>query len=153
MKDLLTTNNSGTQVKDFLASLTVGLQTNGSIMKTFETEQVKRSMWNGRKMVLQAALNDIFGITSSPWILIETNQSIGSNRYFYRPSELSPVHFKRTAEMDPVYLFRKAETVTVDYDFLILIPSGIDTTELERQVTAQANLYKLAGTKFLIQSY
>jgi hypothetical protein len=41
----------------------------------------------------------------------------------------------------------------VDYDFLIKIPSGIDNAELERQVSAQATLYKLAGTKFLITTY
>lgn len=153
MKDLLTTNDSGTQVKDFLAALTVGLQTNGSIMKTFETEQVKRSTWNGRKMVLQAALNDIFGITSSPWILIETNESIGNNTYFFEPAELSPVYFSEPSEIDPVYFFEPSELTSVDYDFKILIPSGIDTVELERQVTAQANLYKLAGTRFIIETY
>lgn len=153
MKDLLTTNNAGTQVKDFLAALTVGLGTNGSVMKTFETQQLKRSKWNGRKMVLQAALNDIFGITTAPFIIVETNQSLGTNKYFYRASELSPVYFSRAIENDPVFFYRSSELIPVDYDFLVKIPIGIDTAELERQVKAQTNLYKLAGPKFLITTY
>lgn len=152
MKDLLTSQD-GTQLKDFLAALTVGLQTNGALMKTFETEQLKRSKWNGRKMVLQAALNDIFGITMAPFILVETNQSLGTNTFFYRDSELSPVFFSRTTENDPVFFYRSSELVPVDYDFIVHIPSGIDTVELERQIKAQTNLYKLAGPKFIIDTY
>lgn len=152
MTDLLTTP-SGTQVKDFLAALTKGLQTNGALMKTFETEQTKRATWNGRKMVLQAALNDIFGITADPFIIVETNQNLGTNRYFFRASELSPVYFSRTIENDPVYFYRSSELIPVDYDFVIHIPSGIDTAELERQIKAQTNLYKLAGPSFIIDTY
>lgn len=147
------TNEGGSQLKDFLSALVTGLQTDGAIMKSFETEQTKRATWNGRKMVLQAALNDIFGITTAPFIIIEPNQSIGNNLFFYESSELSPVFFSEPSEKDPVIFFEPSELVSIDYDFLVKIPTGIDTPELERQVKAQTTLYKLAGTRFLITTY
>jgi hypothetical protein len=152
MIDLLTTP-TGTQIKDFLAALTKGLQTNGALMKTFETQQTKRATWNGRKMVLQAALNDLFGIAAAPFILVESNQSIVTNTFFYEDSELSPVYFSESIENDPVFFFENTETTPIDYDFKILIPSGIDTVELERQVRAQTNLYKLVGPSFILTTY
>lgn len=152
MKDILTTP-TGTGLKDYLAGLVVGLQTNGATMKTFETEYKKRAKFNGQKIILQAALNDIFGITSAPFIYIETNQSVGSNLYFFEPSELTPVYFSEPSENDPVYFFEPSELGTEDYDFIVFIPVGIYTTELERQVRAQTTLFKLAGTRFIIDTY
>jgi hypothetical protein len=152
MKDILL-KPGGTSLKDFLASLVIGLQTNGDSLKIFETGEKKRATWNGQKMVLQAALNDIFGIATAPYIIIETNQGLGNNLYFYEPSELSPVYFSEPVEADPVYTFEDSETGPIDEDFKILVPIGIDTVELERQIKAQTNLYKLAGTRFIIQTY
>lgn len=149
----LEVNDGGSQLKDFLSALTIGLQTNGTIMKAFETNQIKRATWNGRKMVLQAALNDIFGITTAPFIIVQNNASIGTNTFFYRASELSPVYFKRISENDPLYLFRSSEVPIVEYDFKILIPTGIYTTELNRRIKAQTEIYKLAGARFITETY
>jgi hypothetical protein len=152
MKDILITK-TGTQLKDFLAGLVSPLQYNGGLMKTFETEQVKHAKWNGRKMVLQAALNDLFGILAPPYIIIETNQDIGQNLYFFEESELQPVYFSESSENDPVYFFEDSELSVVDYDFKVLIPSGIWTTEVERRIKAYTRLYKLAGPVFTIEIY
>src|SRR6187549_2671944 len=135
MKDILITK-TGTQLKDFLSGLTEALQTNGDSMVDFETEQIKHAKWNGRKIVLQAALNDLFGITSPPYIIIETNQDLGTNLYFFEASELQPVYFSESSENDPVYLFEDSELGVEDYDFKVLIPSGIWTTEVERRIKA-----------------
>ena len=143
----------GTQLKDFLSALLKPLQTNTDALLTFETQVTKEAHWNGRKIVLQAALNDLFGITSAPFIYIEWNRSVSTNRYFYRRSENSPVYFSRRSENDPVFFFRRSETVPVDYDFIVWIPTGIWTTELERRVKAYTNLFKLAGPSFIIDTY
>ena len=152
MTDILITK-TGTQLKDFLAAIVSPLQTNTNSLKTFETEQTKRAKWNGQKIVLQAALNDIFGITSAPYIIIETNPDIGDNTEFYEPSELSPVYFSEPSENDPAYFFESSELSINDFDFTVRIPVGIWTTELERQVKAQTNLYKLAGKIFILNTY
>jgi hypothetical protein len=151
MKDLKT-SRGGSQLKDFLSAVLEPLQTNTDAMKEFETEYTKRAKFNGQKIVLQEALNDIFGVTVAPFILIELNESIGFNSYFYNEAELSPVYFKNESENDPHYNFNAAE-ITSDYDFIVKIPSGIHTAELERRVRAEVNLYKLVGKTFDITTY
>jgi len=152
MKDILITK-TGTQLKDFLSGLTEALQTNGDSMVDFESEQIKHAKWNGRKIVLQAALNDLFGITSPPYIIIETNQDIGTNLYFFEASELQPVYFSEVIENDPVYFFESSELGVINYDFKALIPSGIWTSEVERRIKAYTRLYKLAGPTFITEIY
>ncbi len=153
MKDLLLIKDGAGQVKKFITSLLEPLQTMTDGMKDFETQEVKRSTWNGQKIVLQAALNDLFGITSAPFILIETNQSPAQNTFFYEQSEGVAVYFYEQSENDPLYLFEDSEPPVIDYDFKVLIPAGIYTAELERQVIAQTKLYKLAGPKFVTETY
>jgi len=143
----------GTQLKDFLSALVKPLQTNTDLLLTFETQVIKEAHWNGRKIVLQAALNDLFGITSTPFIYIEWNRAISTNTYFYRRSENTPVYFNRKSENDPVVFFRRSETVAIDYDFIVWIPSGIFTSEVERRIRSYTNIYKLAGPSFITNSY
>lgn len=154
MKDILL-KKDGTDftLRKFLTGLLASLQTVTNGLKTFETQELKRSRWNGQKMVLQEALNDLFGITSAPFILIETNQDLGQNTYFYEPIEDVDVFFSEVSENDPIYFFEGAEVGGSDYDFKVLIPAGIYTTELARRVSAQTYLYKLAGPKFIIETY
>lgn len=153
MKDILLNKAGVSSFRKFVVSLLEPLQTMTNGMKAFEAQEVKRAQWNGRKMVLQAALNDIFSIEVAPFILIETNQDLGTNLYFYEPSESIPVYFSEPSEIDPVYFFEPSEVSATDYDFKVLIPIGIWTVELERQVRAQTMLYKLAGPKFIIETY
>jgi hypothetical protein len=143
----------GTQLKDFLAALVKPLQTNTDLLLTFETQVTKEAHWNGRKIVLQAALNDLFGITSDPFIYIESNRDIVTNFYIYEESELTPVYVSEVSENDPLYFSESSELGTVDYDFIVWIPTSIWTTEVERRVKAYTNLYKLAGPNFIIQTY
>lgn len=144
---------TGTGLKDFLSALVKPLQTNTDSLKTFETEYTKRAKFNGQKIVLQAALNDIFGITSDPFIIVETNQSLGRNTYSYEPSELSPIYISESSENDPVYFFEPSELVPLDYDFKVRIPSGIYTTELDRRIKAETNIFKIAGPRFITEIY
>jgi hypothetical protein len=153
MIDILIQKAGVAQVRKYIVSLLAPLQTQTDAMKIFEVGELKRAIWNGQKIVLQAALNDIFGITSPPYILVENNQDLGVNLYFYEPSESQPVYFSEPSEVDPVYFFEPSELSPIDYDFKILIPTGIWTTELERQIKAQAKLYKLAGPKMIVEQY
>ena len=154
MKDILL-NKDGTDstLKKFLTSLLEPLQTVTDGMLAFETQEVKRSKWNGQKILLQAALNDLFGITVAPFIYIETNQDPARNTYFYEASELVAVYFSEESEDAPIFLFESSELPAADYDFTVFIPSGIHTAELERQVIAYTNLYKLAGPNFTTDTY
>lgn len=152
MIDILITK-TGTQLKDFIAALVNPLQYNTDLLKQFEIDQTKHAKWNGQKIVLQAALNDLFGITVSPFIIIETSTSTGFNTFFYEPLELSPVYVSEPSENDPLYIFEPSEIPIYEVDFTIKIPASIWTLELERQVRSQTNIYKLAGKTFNIITY
>lgn len=143
----------GTQLKDFLSALLKPLQTNTDALLTFETQVTKEAHWNGRKIVLQAALNDLFGITSAPFIYIEWNRDVGTNFYMYESTELTPVYFSEPSENDAVYLSESSELPSADYDFIVWIPTGIWTIEVERRIKAYTNLYKLAGPSFITDTY
>lgn len=145
--------HGGTGVKNYISALLKPLQTNTDSLKTFEAENTKRSKFNGQKIVLQAALNNIFGITIAPFIIVEINRATGSNIHFFESAELSPVYFSEPAESDPVYFYEGSELTAGEYEFKILIPVGIHTAELERRVKAETNLYKLAGAAFIVETY
>ena len=153
MKDLLLITEGVGQVRKFIASLLAPLQEKTDETKTFEEEQLRRARYNGQKIVLQAALNEIFGITSLPYIIVETNRGIGGNTYFYEPAEATPVYFSEPSESEPVYFFEPGELVAEDYDMRVLIPSGIWTAELERQVRAETLTYKIGGPKVIFDTY
>jgi hypothetical protein len=140
-------------LKEFMFSLASPLQDSLDDMSVFEADTIERTKYNGQKIILQAALNKIFGITVSPFIIVETNNDPAVALYFFEPSELSPVYFSEVPESDPQYFFEPGEIPAVYYDFQIKIPVGIWTAELERQVSAQATLYKLAGKVFQIITY
>lgn len=150
---LLPSFKRGTSIIDWLTSLVAALFTKGTEWDTYDTEIRKRARFNGQKMVLQAALNDIFGVTSAPFILVESQHSIvvnvfifneaeGLHRYSYNEGEFTP----------PLYIFNESETPDA-FDFLVKIPSGIHTAELERRVTEETRTYKLAGKTFDVITY
>jgi hypothetical protein len=141
---------SGSGLKDFLSALVKPLQTQTDGMKTFETEYLKRARFNGRKIVLQAALNDIFGVSG---IIVEWNRSVAELEYSYNEVENGPTYSYNMAENQPTYSFNDGETPSENYDFKVLIPSGIYTTELDRRISAEVNLYKVMGTRFLTEQY
>lgn len=153
MKDLLLITEGVGQVRKFIASLLAPLQEKTNETKTFEGEQLRRARYNGQKIVLQAALNEIFGITAPPYIIVQTNPSIVSNTYFYEPSEETPIYFSEPDEMEPVYLYEPGELLVEDYDFSVSIPLGIWTAELERQIKAETLKYKIAGTRVVFAQY
>jgi hypothetical protein len=140
-------------LKEFMFSLASPLQDSLDDMSVFEADTIERTKYNGQKIILQAAVNKIFGITVAPFIIVETNNDPAVALYFYQPSELSPVFFSQPTEGDPVYFFQPGEIPAAYYDFLVKIPVGIWTSELERQVGAQTSLYKLAGKVFKIITY
>jgi hypothetical protein len=141
---------TGTAVKDFLASLLKPLQTLTDAMELFNNNLITRAYYNGQKMVLQKALNEIFTLPANT-IIIENNQEASAALYTYNVFETSPLYFSNVAEANPVYTQNIAE-VGGSYDFLVKIPSGIYSAELNRKVIAETNLLKLTGTRFITES-
>jgi hypothetical protein len=147
----LTPDSTG--LKDFLSALVSPLQTATESLNIFSALYEKRVRFNGRKMVLQAALNDIFGITVEPYILIETYLDFAENVYLYEPSESTPLSIFEEAEDTEFFFFESAEIPTEVFDFIVKIPAGIYTLALDRRIKAETTLLKLAGKTFITQTY
>lgn len=143
----------GTSLKEFLAALLFPLQSLTTSMDSFDTLMKKSAKFNGQKMVLQAALNDLFSITVDPKILIENNSADANRIYFYNNAELTKQYVFNNAESNPFYFFNTAELTAQSYDFKVLIPTSLHTAELERRVKSETELIKLAGTRFIIETY
>lgn len=150
MIDILV-KKTGTGVIDFVGALLKPLQTNSDILEALNNNLLARSYYNGQKMVLQKALNTIFGLAANT-IIVETNRSIVNGLYFYNSVELSPVYFSNQAENSPVY-FGNAAEYTFANSFVVKIPVGIYTTELNRRIIAETTTYKLGGKTFNTVTY
>lgn len=139
---------------DFITALLEGLKIKSSEWLSFDLDVRKRAKFNSQIVVLRAALNDIFDVTSSPFILVETTLSTGQIVYFYNESEaITPTHFHNDIESKPVYFYNSSEVSTNTTAFVVKIPIGIYTAELERRVKSEVNTYKLSGLTFSIETY
>jgi hypothetical protein len=138
-------------VLDFLESLLVGLATAGSTWDAFDIEIRKRARFNGQKIVLQAALNDIFSVSG---IIIETQTSLIQKVFTYNEAEVIPpiYSFNESESIPTIYTFNESE-IPDDFDFIVLVPVGIHTAELERRIREEVKTYKLAGKLFDYQTY
>lgn len=138
---------------DWLTSLTWPLQVTLSGNSDWEQEIRRRARYNSQKIVLQDALNTIFSQPANT-IIVETNQSLVEANYTYNEAEGIDVFSYNESEIGnpPIYLYNESEAVA-GYDFLIKVPVGIYTAELDRQITAEVNTYKLAGKLFDIVTY
>lgn len=138
---------------DYITSLLEPLKTKAAEWFSFDVEVRKRAKFNAQIVVLSAALNELYGITVSPFILIDTLRGIGSTTYFYNSSEgFNPTYLYNITENETVYIYNSSE-ILEDYEFIVSIPAGVHTPELERQIINEVNTYKLAGTRFITQTY
>lgn len=141
-----------TNVLDFLTALCEPLRTKATEWVTFDNDMRKRAKFNGQAMVLAAALNNIYGVTIAPFILVETVNNVGLTTFIYNDDE-ETTFFYNTTEGITSFFYNDSEII-LDYDFVVSIPAGIYTVELDRQITSEVKTtYKLSGKKFITQSY
>lgn len=152
---LLPARKRSTSVIDWLTALSEPVETKSTEMAAFDAEIRKRALWNGQIVVLQAALNNIFGVVSAPFILVETRISLAGIQYTYNSAEgLNPwyVYNETEGNYDTAYFFNNAE-LDDGNDFVVRIPAGIYTAELDRRIKAEVRTYKLAGKSFTTETY
>jgi len=137
---------------DWCHSLIWSLQVVMASNASWEEEIRRRALYNGGKMVLQDALNTIFGLTPNE-IIVETQSEVAYKTFTYNESENIPIYsYNESESSPPIYLFNDSEAVD-DFDFLVLVPVGIYTAELDRRIRAEVNLYKTAGKSFDVITY
>jgi hypothetical protein len=139
---------------DLITSLLAGLKTNSDSFAAFEATTLNAAKYNGQKIVLQYALNQLFFVLSPPFIIVETIDSSLGDVYVFAESDSRTSYSFAQADTPKTYSvwgFNEADISSVD--FVVKIPSGIYSTELDRQIKAQVNIYKVAGTTFTTQQY
>lgn len=136
---------------DWVFSLVFGLQQSSDAMAAIEADLRFRSKLNSQRMVLQAGLNQILGITG---ILVETNQSVAYSNYTYNESEgLPPLYsYNESESSSPLYVFNESEPVS-PYDFTVKIPLANYTADNIAKVTAEVKKIKVTGKSFNVISY
>jgi hypothetical protein len=151
--NLLPSFKRSTSLTDFITALLEGLNLKAQEWFAFDLDVRKRSKFNSQVIVLQAALNNVFGISLAPFILVETVASFGQSVFIYNSAEgFLPTYIYDQSESNTVYFYNSSE-ITTGWAFIVKIPIGIYTSELDRQVSAEVRTYKLAGISFSIETY
>jgi hypothetical protein len=142
-------------VIDYITALLSGLKTNSDLFSIFEDATLDAARYNGQKIVLQAALNNIFGITSAPYIIVRNNGTASGVGYVFEEASANFSYAYGEAEAFKEYQLYAFESTFVgdDSSFTVKIPIGIYTAELDRQIKAQVTKYKLVGKSFNTITY
>ena len=153
VNNLLPNDQRIANLKDYITSLLEPLKTKGTEWFGFDVEIRKRAKFNAQILVLGSALNELFGVSSAPFIFIETVAGVGSTEFIYNAVEaLDPSFIYNQSENIPIYTYNLAE-INDDYEFVVKIPVGVYTAELNRQIINEVNIYKLAGKRFITETY
>lgn len=150
--NLLPSFKRSVSLVDYITSLLEPLKTKASEWFTFDVKVKKRSKFNAQIVVLRAALNDIFGVSTAPYIDVVTETSLATHNYVYNDSENNTLYIYNDSENKPVYVYNDSEIVEGN-DFTVKIPTSIYTAELDRRIKAEVTIYKLAGKRFKTAQY
>jgi hypothetical protein len=140
---------------DWMGSLVKPLESVQVTFDAFEIEIRKRLRYNGKIMVLQAALDEQFGDGSPPFIRIETNRDPGATpSFFYGVGDGIPTFFAYgVADGVANYITSDPNSSNTIPDFRVLIPIAIYTPTLENKVRVEVDLYKIAGKSYEVITY
>ncbi len=152
VEKLLPPEMRSVSVIDFITSLVHPLQVDIDREADFDEDIRLRAKFNARKMILQEALNTLFPL-SAP-IYIETQTSFANNVFLYNEAEAIPplYSYNESEGQQPLFVFNDTEDVD-EFDFLVYVPVADYTSELDRRISAEVTIYKLAGKTFDIVTY
>jgi hypothetical protein len=146
MIDILTTP-TGTQIKDYLSSLAYPLQQKADEQETYYNTLLSFSKRNGQKMIMQRALNEIFGQAAN-YIYIIWGDRVDTSAYTFNNAEADSMWVSNSAENAPRYVIGINEPDASPIDFSVCVPNAIYTAELVRRIKYEVNRIKLAGMRF-----
>lgn len=109
--------------------------------------------FTGQVIYLEKVLNDLYD-SSLRRIYIQNGTLLGLPPYIYNVVENRERYIYRKNETNPNQLYlRNIQEYTSSNDFIVFVPSGINTPQLETQIKAIVNRYKLAGKRYSIQTF
>lgn len=138
---------------DFLSSLTAPLTSLASDTKPYYDEQLLIAQTTSQKMVMQQALNDLFGITASPFIYIVFNRDIEVTSFVFPEGEGIVLYVWPDGDDLVTYVLTEAEAAALTgVNFTVYIPNALGTEGEDRIIEIVNNL-KVPGTKFTTVLY
>lgn len=140
---------------DLLSSYVEPIQRASDNLELTEVQIIKRLKYNGQIMVLQASLNEIFGVTAAPFIRVETNLDVAAiPAFFYNESEGIPTsYFYNESEIPNTTYFSPNPSQNTIPTFRVLIPTAMWSHSLYENVKTETQLYKIAGKLFTVEQY
>lgn len=130
-------------VISFVRALLTSISAPYSVFVTYKAEMLKKVRYNGQQIILENLLNDVFDNTARGIVII-TATDIEEPVYIATPAETAPVFIATPAETAPVYIGLPDE-YGYTFDFLVLVPTSLLTSEQETQLKSITNYYKIAG--------
>lgn len=149
----------GPKMLAWLISLTKPIETLYNTFQAFRSSSLDKVSYNSQIIYLEKLLNDRF------------NPSMVAPIYIADVANISYTYVANKAEgYDPIYIGNKAEAGTPlyignrseyqgQYEFKVMVPAAVyadllaDNEALLNTMKALINFYKLAGKRYLIQSY
>jgi len=119
-----------------------------------DRERVKEFIrYDSRKILFENRLNRFLGITTGSKIYLETVTQLIEASFFYNIDEtLSNTYLYNIDEgEEPFYMYNINEFVG-DVDFIVYYPDYLDVYDYDK-LKAQVDLYKLTGTRYILQSF
>jgi hypothetical protein len=135
---------------NFIISLILPLQQIHVALNKYREKTNYRLLITPQVCHLQRMLNDRFDFTDRRIYIVDMADA--SPVYIFRANELKPKWiFYGFENRTPLWLYTNQETQTITDDFVVMVPVSVifDVNEM----SALLNVYKLAGTKFKIQTF
>jgi hypothetical protein len=132
-------------LKSYMMVMASALKVPYESMLSFYTAMLKQVRYNGQTIVMENLLNDLFDMANRD-IQVITSTDLTVPVYISLTIENDPIYVGSAAEGTPVFVGLSNEYGSI-YDFIILVPNGILTTEQEIKLKTVVNYYKLAGKR------
>lgn len=154
VKDFLAPVMRGESLIDYFYSLVYPLQTNLENNQDFEVQLSDRVRYNGQKIVMQEAINNIMNVNFAPFIIIQPRETfLGIAPVLYNETEPFFTSIIGNGGEDTMIIINESEETPLLADFTVLIPVGLNNPDFEAKVRAEITLIKVAGVSFDIQTY
>ena len=141
-------------VVDWLSSLVKPLDTVMDDDWDYIYSQYIKGHLTGQKMVMQEGLNFLFGITISPFIIVETSKNEGTTLYAFNEAEGTTSYIYNEAEGTTVYVLNESEAVQPGgTDFIVKMPTVYASPENVNRLIQQVDILKVVGTTYQIITY
>lgn len=139
---------------DYITALIEPVATKSTTFEAFDNDVNDRARFNGQIVILRAALNKLFGVTSAPLIDIETVENYATIGFIYNEAEdADTIFIYNSIETTPMLFVYNDLEIGDMFAFTVKIPTGIHTAELERRIRSEVQLYKASGLTFNIITY